>query len=220
MEENRELPTCVVCDTRFESEMPKLAKYCSRPCRQKAKASRATPILCHNPACGERFSTAEKRQKFCSSSCSASFHNPRTKRKAREHFECMFCDKILSKSQEKFCSRECTVSYQAFTKYEDWLNGFVDASNEDGNLKTWARTMLLDMVGHRCKCGWGEINPTVGKPILTVDHIDGNWTNNYCWNLEVLCYNCHTLTPTFGSLNRGSVSGRRSYKINRDVRIV
>lgn len=83
-------------------------------------------------------------------------------------------------------------------------------------LKVWARNHLLELANYSCsKCKWNTPNPVIGKPILTVNHIDGNWKNNEFGNLEVLCYNCHTLTPTFGALNVGSPSGRRPYAFDR-----
>jgi len=53
------------------------------------------------------------------------------------------------------------------------------------------------------QCGWGETHPTTGLVPLTIDHIDGDWTNNKPKNLKLLCPNCHSLTPTYGSLNKG-----------------
>ena len=38
---------------------------------------------------------------------------------------------------------------------------------------------------------------------LQVNHIDGNYKNNREENLELLCPNCHSLTPNYRSLNRG-----------------
>lgn len=200
--------------------MPKLAKFCSNKCRKTRRLLTAPISVCGYLECNKDYRTLDKKQKFCSSSCSAKFYNPRTKRKTREFFECRLCDKQLLKSQNQFCSHDCRVSFQAFERNNQWVEGFTDASDVTGNLKSWARLLLLEVCNYTCKCGWNTANPVVGKPILTIDHVDVNWTNNYCWNLEVLCYNCHTLTPTFGSLNRGSKSGRRNYSMIRDARIV
>lgn len=49
---------------------------------------------------------------------------------------------------------------------------------------------------------------------LEVHHIDGNCTNNKEENLQLLCPNCHSLTPNSGSLNKGN-SKRYKYKAYR-----
>lgn len=54
------------------------------------------------------------------------------------------------------------------------------------------------------KCGWGEVNPYTGKIPLQVHHIDGDCTNNSEENLQLLCPNCHSLTETYGGLNKGN----------------
>lgn len=38
--------------------------------------------------------------------------------------------------------------------------------------------------------------------VLQIHHIDGNHYNNEESNLQLLCPNCHSLTPTFGALNK------------------
>lgn len=54
------------------------------------------------------------------------------------------------------------------------------------------------------KCGqlpvWNDAPLT-----LQLDHIDGDSSNNHITNLQILCPNCHTQTPTWGSKNRKSV---------------
>lgn len=101
------------------------------------------------------------------------------------------------------------------TKTDDkvlkWIAGdSAVATYSNGELSRWARTYLLDQARHKCtECGWGEPNPILGRTILTVDHVDGDWSNNSFTNLKVLCYNCHTLTPTFGRLNKTAKGNRR-----------
>ena len=54
------------------------------------------------------------------------------------------------------------------------------------------------------KCGWSEYNQYTNTIPLHIHHIDGDCTNNYEENLELLCPNCHSLTENFGSLNENS----------------
>ena len=68
-----------------------------------------------------------------------------------------------------------------------------------------------------CKCGWCKINPITKRVPLQVNHIDGDATNCNEHNLELICPNCHSLTPNFGSLNK---NGKRKYRYeNIDMKI-
>lgn len=110
---------------------------------------------------------------------------------------------------------DCNIlekAYKVSVKADRWKLGDISvATTRDGLiLAAWARTYILDEAGNKCtECGWCERNPALDRPILTVDHVDGDWTNNSYYNLKVLCYNCHSLTPTFGTLNLGNSSKNR-----------
>jgi hypothetical protein len=72
---------------------------------------------------------------------------------------------------------------------------------------------MLKEAGHKCSvCNWKKINPFSQSCPLNIDHIDGDSTNNNKENLQVLCPNCHSLTSTWGSLNKGNGRAERRKK--------
>lgn len=66
------------------------------------------------------------------------------------------------------------------------------------------RRYLLEKFNGSCsKCGWNKINVFSNTLPLEIEHIDGNYQNNKEENLDLLCPNCHSLTPTYKGANRG-----------------
>lgn len=120
---------------------------------------------------------------------------------------CLWCRQSTSAKRYKYCSNACQQKYQTQQKIDAWLNG-ADGGDKNGELGKMFKAYLVEEAGGKCECGWGEINPYSGKVTLTIDHIDGDATNNKRENLKVLCYNCHTLTSTFNQLNRGKGTRR------------
>lgn len=167
--------------------------------------------ICSRPECSKEFEAQDKRQKFCSRSCAATFNNAKYIKRKRDSTYCLVCEKKLNANQSRFCSRDHAFLFKRETKIQAWLNGDDDGSMVNcGHLSATIRRFLLDEAGWACSlCGWSVPNPVTKKPILAIDHIDGNWRNNRRDNLIVLCYNCHTLTPTFNSLNAGNGAGFR-----------
>lgn len=158
----------------------------------------------HCPVCNDEFVAKDSRKKYCSRSCAAKHNNtvfikrPRTAR----GYSCKHCGGLIIGSGKKFCSRQCFIDNRYSDEIRQWLAGADNASRKSGALASWARSYLLKNSNFSCsKCCWSIPNPKTGKVILTIEHKDGNWQNNKFDNLEVLCYNCHTLTETFGSLN-------------------
>jgi 5-methylcytosine-specific restriction endonuclease McrA len=100
----------------------------------------------------------------------------------------------------------CQRRYEQNTYIAKWKNGEVSGGTEDGyKTHPTVRRYLLEKANYCCEqCGWTGINPVSKKATVVVDHADGNASNNAEDNLRVLCPNCHSLTPTFGSLNKGN----------------
>ena len=198
---------CPGCDERHKSRRWSQV-YCSTKCQNRVKYARRKSDVSRAKACQrceESFIPSTSNQVYCGSSCSAKVSNvARTRVRP-----CQGCGvKNLTWGQKKYCSNACIGAAQTRRMVDAWLAGTLSGSTKGGTLRRSIRAWLVEQAGNKCEeCGWGTPNPVLGRPILTVDHIDGNWKNNTRENLKVLCYNCHTLTPTFGALNRGSVSG-------------
>ena len=87
------------------------------------------------------------------------------------------------------------------------------------------RLHLLRKSGYRCvRCEFNK-NRSCGSTILEIDHIDGNHQNNALSNLQVLCPNCHALTPKYRSWhNKGNKKntdvlrpGNRDYDRRKEI---
>lgn len=128
---------------------------------------------------------------FCNNSCSARYNNKPRKPKS----VCLCCGKLVRDRRARFCNRQCQGQHLL-------QNGKL------GHLG--ARSFLIRRDGAKCsKCGWCELNPVSGKCPIILNHIDGNSTNMLGVNLELLCPNCDSLTPTYKALNRGNGRHRR-----------
>ena len=101
-----------------------------------------------------------------------------------------------------FCSQICQGEYTKNENIKKWLLNEVDGHDSCGKLKAYVRKYLLEEANYKCSlCGWGEANPHNNKIHLEIDHIDGSLDSRKS-NLRVLCPNCHSLTPTYKTLNK------------------
>lgn len=83
----------------------------------------------------------------------------------------------------------------------------------DGSKKKNGKSIaspLIKLRGRKCEnCGLTE---WLGQPInLEVHHKDGNRSNNELTNLQLLCPNCHSYTPTFARKNTNSMIPEEDY---------
>ena len=176
--------------------------------------------------CGKEI-ISRNAKKFCSSSCAAKHnntgreHSEETKRKIalslsksgnikkREKY-CVNCGKKLKGSQVKYCSFECYNEYNYKNRIAQWQENPETVKSE--YIPPYIKRYLMEKHNCKCeKCGWGEKNETTGKIPLEVHHMDGDCTNNKEDNLQLLCPNCHSLTPNHGSLNKMS----KRYKLKK-----
>ena len=120
--------------------------------------------------------------------------------------QCKRCDKQLKSYQQKYCSNLCQQEQQYVLYIKRWKQGRESGlrGQKTKLLSKHLRRYLLEKHDSRCVlCKWSKKHPVTNVVPLEVDHIDGNAENNTESNLQLLCPNCHALTPNFRNLNKG-----------------
>jgi hypothetical protein len=178
--------------------------------KKEREAYEGNPRIC--PSCKKKLNYEQRRNKFCSHSCSASYNNKGVRRHGKQTNSCLNCEKKTASYKNRYCSYDCCHEYHYKTYIERWLSdvSFGNGERLSINIRKW-----LKKEKENCceECGWKEVNPITGNVPITIDHIDGNCENNRPENLKLLCPNCHSLTPTYGNLNKGN--GRKSRREKR-----
>ena len=119
---------------------------------------------------------------------------------------CAACGKPVQNLRSKYCSNTCQadLAYQNYIRR--WKAGDVHGNRGITAISAHVRRYLFERSGGKCErgdCGWARVNPVTGLIPLTVNHKDGDWKRTTEDNVELICPNCHSLTPNYGYLNKG-----------------
>ena len=164
----------------------------------------------HCSKCEVKLSYDKRHNKFCSRSCSASINNKGIRRNGKPPKQCKKCGKKLDRNIKQYCNTKCHKDYQ-WEKLKALIRTGQYASVWSGNAAI--KRFLVEENGGLEKCYRCKLGKWMGKPIpLNAHHKDGDATNNFPCNLELLCLNCHGLTDNFGSKNK---NGTRKYRYRR-----
>ena len=151
--------------------------------------------------CNSPFSYGDTRKMFCNHSCASKFNNGLLYPDSSQNLKNKLCLQCGELTKSKYCSLICGIKYRKQDTINRWLSGEILTIKEV--VPSTIRQYLFEKSENKCsRCGWNEINPITNKVPLTIDHIDGNASNHSPDNLQVLCPNCHSLTPTYGNLNK------------------
>lgn len=142
--------------------------------------------------------------KFCSHSCSTKYNNKIKGKKTITHNTlCIICGRNKKSKVGNYCSNTCKSIFDRKEIFHKIENGDLTLGER------WYKKYLIIKYGEKCMdCGWNKVHPITGNIPIQMDHIDGNAENNNLVNLHLLCPNCHSLTPTYGNLNKGN--GRKN----------
>lgn len=117
---------------------------------------------------------------------------------------CLICKESISRGSIDCCSRKCANEKRYQQWIERWLNDKEDGLRGGVAVSRHIRKYLKRTRGECCAiCGWSEMNPHTNSTPLHLDHKDGNFRNNRPDNVWLICPNHHSLTSSYGSLNRG-----------------
>lgn len=126
----------------------------------------------------------------------------------RDPHPCLGCGQMTLEFD--FCNLECRQGYVRMVKRKKWIEGTYDA----GPILPWMKEYLKARWGSKCsQCGWDEYHND-GKSLTQIDHINGDSKDSRITNLRILCPNCHSLTPTFGSRNKKSFKAKRERNVS------
>lgn len=155
--------------------------------------------------CNKIISFEKRYNDYCSHSCAAAYNNGRRGKNLEAH-KCLYCQNIIDKRKSrKFCSHKCSKQYKYNTYIDKWLKEEESGTTKSKLVCSYIKKWLIESRGNKCElCGWNKINPTTKKVPIQIDHIDGKYNNNRQTNLRLLCPCCHSLTPTYGALNKGN----------------
>lgn len=171
------------------SEAGRLGSFASLKAQQANAAARReayarNPVSCKK--CLSPIPFEKRRSRFCNHSCAASFINSK---REKVLIQCSSCDAIFPRQGGRRNCDKCK-SNGSTTKFENLKSDRI------------RKKRLIKERGHKCEeCGLAE---WLGRSInLTMDHVNGNPDDSCRDNLKLLCWNCHSMTSTFGSRNAG-----------------
>ena len=230
--------TCKQCSREFQKYEPEYNSslkagrqnfFCNLKCatvfqcHQRAIRNRENyykaPNICKYCNVIIQYEKKETQKIYCSRKCSLLDNKEimnihRTKHGEYCDKQCRICNKI---SKYKTCSYSCRTELSRINRMNKLKNNLFPNTPSNGNT---IRKALIDIRGVRCEsCNlskWNIKNILSNQSIetdipLTLHHMDGNASNNRIENLQLLCWNCHSLTDNYGSRNKNSA--RREYRM-------
>jgi len=216
---------CDCCQVEYMAEVRYLNRgqgiYCSKECADVGAGKKRRVV--HEPNvscswCGVEFYRGLGHQKnsksglfFCSKDHqSAAFADPKHPLfpgpLAKPKSACPDCNGPYrgGRGRCRRCYKDSIITL--------WLSGDNSVTLNGGatkETKSFVKEHLIQTRGNQCeKCNFNNLAPD-GRSIIQMNHIDGNCLNNNIDNLELLCPNCHAMTPNYGSLNKNSGRSHR-----------
>jgi hypothetical protein len=183
-----------------KAEAGRLGAMASKASANRARYERilaydSNPKRC--PQCGVPHLYERRQRVCCSHSCAAKYRGVGGDNGKRSRFECRNCAASLSMTENRhYCSMACKATFFEAETIRLMASGHCADDR--------AKAFLIKKHGQVCmdpECAWNHVK----RPLrVELDHRDGNSRDNRLENVRLLCPNCHSLTPTYKSKNRGN----------------
>jgi hypothetical protein len=193
-----------------QSEAGKLGNVAAQETFRTQKQARIdtynqNPTLCQE--CNDILQYEKRTNKFCNTSCAASFNNRGHVKNGTvfpEEKACKICNEQFATNRQNRATEHCKKCIEN-TEYKNKVKNCENISD----LKTDRSRKIYLIEKHGVKCFTCENTEWNDKPIpIQLDHIDGNHENNSEENLRLLCPNCHAQTDTYAGKNVNKNKGR------------
>lgn|GEM_PF-1850995 len=136
---------------------------------------------------------------FCSSKCARSFSTKEKRKEINEKLSNKLKGKPTGINRFNNFSKEKWKEINEKRK-EYWKNKLFNTNFNDLGVDSKRNKVILEQNEQCNKC---KLSKWLDEKItLELEHIDGNHQNNKRENLEALCPNCHSLTPTWRGRNK------------------
>lgn len=200
---------CLNCGKTFEAYKRNKQKFCSQSCnasfnnsRREIEGGKQKNAICIECGKETEVSVYVSNSKVKCKLCNPKFGEPnkykRDVKRINGKFICLSCGVELTK-KGKYCSRGCQIKLDKKKIFEKIETGDITLPQR------YYKKYLIEKYGEKCmECGWNKKNPKSNKIPIELEHTDGHSENNKLENLKLLCPSCHSLTPTYGSLNAGN----------------
>ena len=170
------------------------------------------PNYCHNCnniiVVGKNDTVSDTRKKkFCNLQCS--FEYSRNNINSKYNRVCEICgEKICHENKSGLCA-SCLKEEKDKEKIQKWKETGDTGCGVSSTLRNCIRDYIFEKQNKQCAiCNidakWN------GKDLhFVLDHIDGDASNNFEYNMRLLCPNCDSQLDTYKSRNRNSARTHR-----------
>lgn len=157
--------------------------------------------------CDEELTFEQRRNKFCSSSCAATYNNigrirstsskEKTSAGVKKFWDTVSLDYRIEYKNKLTNNNRSPERIEKTKTF--WNNKILNSDFNELSIERKKKYLLLE---NNCcrRCGLNEWQGE--KLILELEHVDGNTNNNLKENLTLLCPNCHSLTHTWRGRNK------------------
>ena len=124
-------------------------------------------------------------------------------------YKCKKCGKKLSRESKSGYCQNCRIENDQEEKIKIWKETGATGCNVATTLRNCIRNYIYTKQLNKCAICNISNNWNNKSLNFVLDHIDGDASNNWEYNLRLICPNCDSQLDTFKSKNKNSARKHR-----------